>query len=62
MAKSFENEHDKQIAIARLQASNACLALYEDFYRVELLRSPPSILRAWDIGEKLYVLILDGEE
>ena len=53
MVKSFETEHDRKLAIVRLQASNACLNLYEDFYEDELKRSPESLLRAWQIGRKV---------
>jgi len=57
MPKSFETEHDKQIAMVRLQASNACLALFECCFEEELKHAPYEIVRAWQIGKKVSELV-----
>lgn len=57
MTKSFETDHDKQIAIVRLQASNACLALFECCFEDELKHAPYEIVRAWQIGKKVSELV-----
>ena len=41
----------------RIQASNACLALFEYCFEDELKHAPYEIVRAWQIGKKIHELV-----